>query len=930
MLIPYLFKRIAALAVAAGLVSMSMCDLATAAPRTGNTAATNAAFNALLSLPQGLPEDSDFPSGDEEDAPTNEDELRGVLEAQLKGGADINAYRYQGTLLLHALRAGLQDTALWLLAHGANPRLEVGPPADLQEHDPAMVGHDALQVALIFRRWRVVDALLRRPELKPMSDTDRAFRWSTVFDNRRSGGTHSQAVRELRRRGLPLPGGWQGDCLLARALDEGLISLVLALPATTPKAANGRLTGREESIAALCTADPTHTSPHTGPRAGDRLSDFTAADLARADGRLTVPLLPALLHTLDHKQDVAALARLPLRRPVDDPTFIRSLVVHALDSQVPADVARAVLATVPPARLSGALDDQALLGAWLARFSDQPLEAFIWALKAAGDGVMQRHVDAAIAATSHVFVISGSEIVPVPRERVPAVTPAHWEALLARLPAPPGTRASLHLTQIVPEAAWPALFARRYAPEAEELAEVLRTPAPPHDFARRWSLLRRASTPEAQANAFAILLRPWTLGCAYEWNAPQKEEVERVKWLVDAGLRPPQPAVLTVSCEQLMPAPLRASLLATHAVVAAPIGHMKFTLDQPACEARPEPELLRALAARSFHSDVPPAGGSMPEPAPLVVQAIAEPGRTRCAWLVSGGDVSIRDFIDDDSFYYGHNRFTPCLDATLHGELWRVVDGRLHTESVGQGAVNGGLLLRETNTGRRYFLSWPVPGSTCDGGHPAELLGWIGEPGAQHLRVLNDDDPVKAALQRQCDLSEAGPCFKLPSHREEAEAEPRAVHTVEEKRGRWDTSWSVEDFLDHHWQDRRKAFIAAFLALDTARLNAMTAEGILARWRTQALEALNASAMPLEAKRQRTAWMFRDKAGLTASFGSEYEAPPAVLGLVAWLPREDWRPLIHVFAGKDALRQLRDAARARHNVRLACVFSQGLNEPCEH
>lgn len=97
---------------------------ATWSQETTPAQATDEAFDALLSLPQGLPEGSEFASG-LGDRIKDQAALRAALEEDLSAGADVNAYRHGGTLLLHALRANLQDTALWLLANGADPRLEV-------------------------------------------------------------------------------------------------------------------------------------------------------------------------------------------------------------------------------------------------------------------------------------------------------------------------------------------------------------------------------------------------------------------------------------------------------------------------------------------------------------------------------------------------------------------------------------------------------------------------------------------------------------------------------------------------------------------------------------------------------------------------------------------------------------------------------------
>ncbi|MGR9014917.1 MAG: hypothetical protein ACU83U_14875 [Gammaproteobacteria bacterium] len=43
------------------------------------------------------------------------------LQQKQADGADFNAFRHFGSLLHHAIRADLQQTAIWLLEHGADP-----------------------------------------------------------------------------------------------------------------------------------------------------------------------------------------------------------------------------------------------------------------------------------------------------------------------------------------------------------------------------------------------------------------------------------------------------------------------------------------------------------------------------------------------------------------------------------------------------------------------------------------------------------------------------------------------------------------------------------------------------------------------------------------------------------------------------------------
>ena len=86
--------------------------------------ASDDAFAALLSMPGAKPSQGywkfDLP---DDFSPGTEAQLIRYLARKKKAGADFNAYRHFGTLLHHAIRADKIQTAIWLLANGANPNL---------------------------------------------------------------------------------------------------------------------------------------------------------------------------------------------------------------------------------------------------------------------------------------------------------------------------------------------------------------------------------------------------------------------------------------------------------------------------------------------------------------------------------------------------------------------------------------------------------------------------------------------------------------------------------------------------------------------------------------------------------------------------------------------------------------------------------------
>jgi hypothetical protein len=96
--------------------------------------ATYEAFSALLLMPGAEPESGwweiSWPEGfklepGQESGDESEARLIAYLAEKKKAGADFNAYRYSGTLLHHAIRAGFTKTALWLLENGADPNKTV-------------------------------------------------------------------------------------------------------------------------------------------------------------------------------------------------------------------------------------------------------------------------------------------------------------------------------------------------------------------------------------------------------------------------------------------------------------------------------------------------------------------------------------------------------------------------------------------------------------------------------------------------------------------------------------------------------------------------------------------------------------------------------------------------------------------------------------
>jgi hypothetical protein len=153
-----LVKRMKAWQSIAVLSLVLGCSVATAA----NPRATDAAFAALFSMPTAAPSEGKWIFRPEDDFTVRtEAGLIAYLREQKKQGADFNAYRHQGTLLHHAIRARLPATARWLLAYGGNPHLKLRDEPE-----------DALQLSMKYEVNAITTLLqqkygLIRPTPKP-------------------------------------------------------------------------------------------------------------------------------------------------------------------------------------------------------------------------------------------------------------------------------------------------------------------------------------------------------------------------------------------------------------------------------------------------------------------------------------------------------------------------------------------------------------------------------------------------------------------------------------------------------------------------------------------------------------------------------------------------------------------------------------------
>jgi len=873
--------------------------------------ATDAAFAALLSLPQAQPPDASWEVTRPEDFDgQDEAALIAWLAEQRKAGANFNQVEHQGTLLLHALRSNLRQTALWLLRHGADPTLRV-----TDNTDPPL---DALGLAIRQRDWSIVDAILPLPAFKKLSAQELGSRYFPFAP---------EAFDALRKRGFALPEGAMGDCFLEYALRRGLIELALALPSRTPLCyGQGHPAPQNTGWITACT-------DYGQPRPGvmtKHFSDFDTQALTRLDAKLTEPLLAYLIASLRSAQDVDALFRLPLRQPAD-PAALKSMLLPWLaphdpsvwqsDAQfLPNAVHQALAERLSPAALAALFDDPVVVQSWLQVAARKPGDEFAWALAKVPDAALAAHGAAAAKALS--FSNNGSVV---------------WPLLLARTSLHLGGDDVPGLLAQVPITSWPALFARGYRPAGKKPAgyEAYAETDIDNWFSRAsleqlregWPLLA-AADPSLLDEGVEQLLRsyaPSGVQVCDENAGINVMELDRLDVLLQGGARVRQPIVLSATCAKYGKPELYARLLATGAAKAAdPTRAKRYAVAKTQCRFSADPAWLQALATRAL------GGADSSPPVPISdVQLVDYPGEDACALIVAGGNDASRIDYDDESFFDGpiHNR--PCGGETLASELWRLRDGRILSTRVPT-SVNGGVVqLRDISDDRRYLFARGTGGSTCSTGVPARLLGWDGKDAS--LNELSPDTPAARAYALDCETGDTAACPRERANDVAADSSstPAAVDVLRTR----------DEFVDTTFAAQRLAYLDAVIKLDKARLVTIEQQGVLAHWTLAAIEAVSKADLPLPEKRRRTAWLFRDATRLRAALSlSNYEAvDPIVLGLATWLPREDWPPVLAALksaADTDAgdplmhLKMLADRAKDKGDAVLACRFLRASGQRC--
>lgn len=854
------------------------------------SSATDDAFDALLSMPAAKPAEGEWDTIKPDDfEPADESALIRYLARQVKRGADVNAYRHYGTLLHHALRAGLDATSLWLLAHGADPAMRIEGSND-----------DALAIAIQYGRWRPFDALLKaRPyaSLAPRALAEAV--WPTAL-------AAPDKVGYMLSHKLPLPDGALGQCMLEIALNSLDLPLVLALPERTPlqadKAKQKWETGPMLSLQFAC---KNRDGEYPTAFSTVKLAKLTDAQLEAADARVSVPVLPYLLPAVVTVDDARRLFKLKLRRPFEQAAFTRRVLNAVLWRAYAPGVTRALLQQIPPQALKAALDDDPLLTMWFRRFSEASAADFAWALNVPSGPALNSHAGAVLAGMEH------------PDQGIPNPSlAANWPMLLARLHGPlkPGKDMPLLLTNGLPLPLWPVLFKLGYRPTQDELDMVLHA-ATEARLRQIWPILS-AALPELPGRAVTHVLAPHlAAGCN---ETIDQADVDKVKYLLAQGVRAPKGLVLCAAALAESEQQVYAALQATGVLAPAPASGQAPPIKLVAETVLPCRIEVAALRSAFASGRVGPDGSRVRIDD---VQAIDFPGEPVCALVVSGSTMSNIDSGDEEpgSFNAGP---TPelhpsCADPAIIKEVWRQHGGKVDVSTFD---VNGfttiDALARDAGSGRRYYAATEYHGK-C--GHEVMYLAqWVNTGGHQQLKTLEPDQPAARAYARQC--AEGPGCLGQAAGGTDAATEPA-----------WSTQM-YQDFIDRQFTSQRAAFVQAVLAMDSARLQAELKAGVMPGWRAAAMIQVAASALAPQEKRRRMAWLLDNPEQVIEIMQTARHADnqfPAFGLIVTWLPESQWDALIEKITDRSSmLAPLRGAAIEQGKRELACRLSRAFQRTC--
>lgn len=918
------------------------------APTPANqTSATDAAHAAFFSMDAAHIEGSYSEIAPPQDfTPGEEADLLVFLQAQKARGADVNAYRHLAPMLHHAVRAGMNETVDWLLRHGAKPLLSI----QVGDNTLASPPIDAVAVAITVGNWVAFERLMKHPDTKALTPSQRAQRYWPVASK---SATATQALL-ARRFGLPrfadVP-PIAADMLLDN-LCLGQTKLAMSMLTAEPDAQPyNMLPPYTTNVAAVCQdsryAAPTEPETAVGtaataaakvapakPAASPAHMKAQAAQWRALQERLHMPMAPFALRQMRDAASMQALHDAGVRVNWSDTAEAKRMVLTLLLQADQQPWLRAWLRQQPADALRAVLVDMPVFREWMRHIPSWPLEEMRWALEHIQPSYLgavdtAKSTDQPLAdarASSQLVLVMDLWSYAASTRREATDAPARlarWEALTQRLPVQPVATPVSGLVYRLPLPLWPQWFARGYRIPPEDWVAWFERSAV-DDFEKVWPLLQKYQ-PEVTRHLLEWMVAPLSVG-------PTEDAVARVlgqrryysggtpkavQFLYGKGLRVSNPRWLAAQ----FAVPDERSGLAfelQHGLVKEPPPQLRHQLqvsDQLACTPSISPALRRSLAQMRLIGE----GESNQVGDFDLLQPLAQPGNPQCLWIGAGGDWPGRKLIDDEDFFSGVNRLTPCADGQRTASVWderlekwvALPDGQAPTAGWAAVSLRGG-------KGSQAVATYPVSQGGC-GTSPSALYEVHAAPVelTKVITPLSPDSPLSQAFELQCSgQNELETCL------DPAPSAVAAVASPSSDTANAASQTAIAFIADRYLDAQKQAFLKAIADLNKDELARAEREGIFVHWGVQAFAQVSASSLPVPDKRRRTAWLLARPQWVAALDGD------TLLGLAKWLPPEDWTPIVRTMRCSSQLQYLREKLGDQIQPALQRRLGAAPSQPC--
>lgn len=504
-----------------------------------------------------------------------------------------------------------------------------------------------------------------------------------------------------------------------------------------------------------------------------------------------------------------------------------------------------------------------------------------------------------------------------------------WPALWSRIDQPLRYEQWPGFAGRLPPTLWPALFASGYAEHDAEATGCLLSAVDVAEFKALWPDFLRYFD-NARDLAPALVLAKYRLArerspCYY--GSSRADTVAKLDFLRKLGVTGPVTG-LRQSILDEEDDPALAAMVAKFAPTrqAAP----RLVALAPQCELALDDLWLNALVNLGGVGQGIPAED---------VRVIDVPEQRQCGlligWTQAEEYADVEDSLDDGPIRMGSTR---CADLPDDGQVWvrradriRVIAADLHSN-------NGGNLsseVRDTQTGKHYWLNAGKRGARCSPSWSLpDAFEW--QKSADGLALLPSPDAplIDRLLREQCQDTpgqEYLTCRGIDSAN--ADESGTSMNDKDVLPALREGKFVPFDKLVHVLgTERRRAYGATIAAHDHARNRALLAAGVSPRWTAAEIRALGTADLPLEEKRRRIALLFANATQLDRALNSNdrYDVPESLL---AWLPEEDWGPVLRAIGRspdlwRDAAASLRQKAIAAQRSGLACAIDRAQEFLC--